>query len=69
MKKKTRKLSLNRETISSLDNAALRKAGGAGTSEECIEATGCDCPGTNGCIGPSWQHTCGTVCDIPSWHC
>ncbi|HSG39447.1 MAG TPA: class I lanthipeptide [Thermoanaerobaculia bacterium] len=68
MKKKTRKLNLNRETISSLDRAALGHAAGAGTSEECIVPTGCEC-GSDGCIGPSWQHTCGTVCDIPSWHC
>lgn len=68
MKKKVRKLSLNRETISSLDGKALGQVAGGATSAECIAPTGCEC-GTDGCISPSWQHTCGTVCDIPTWHC
>lgn len=51
MKKRTRRLSLVRETLGNLQDHSLRWiAGGVGTSEVCIEATGCECE-TQGCGG------------------
>ena len=57
MNKKLKKLNLNRETIQSLSSTSLGKvAGGTGIEDPVI--------------GDShFDHTCGTVCDIPSWHC
>jgi len=50
MKKKTRKLSLNRETLRNLQTGDLRRAaGGTNTSAACEEATHCDCDTQTGC--------------------
>lgn len=69
MKKRTKKLSFTRETIRSLDSGTLGKAaGGTDTSDFCIAPTGCEC-GSGDCSDSHFAHTCGTVCDIPSWHC
>ncbi|HEY9420879.1 MAG TPA: class I lanthipeptide [Thermoanaerobaculia bacterium] len=56
MKKRSRKLALNRETLRSLQTENLKTAAGAGTSEECIAPTGCDCGGSQGgtdCYSPT----------------
>ena len=70
MKKRTQKLTLNRETLRLLGTNEMSRVVGAteDTSSACFEATHCECV-SDGCINPTWQHTCGTVCDIPSWHC
>lgn len=60
MKKKTSRLTLNRETLRHLQDAATGEAKGASgpmtfpVNEDTLM---------------SWQHTCGSVCDIPTWHC
>ena len=59
MKKKTSRLTLNRETLRLLSDKATKDAqGGSGMTFPVNEDT-----------LMSWQHTCGSVCDIPSWHC
>lgn len=53
MKKRVRKLSLNRETLRHLQNEKFLKAvgGGAGTTENCDEASWCACETETGCPG------------------
>ncbi|HYG62918.1 MAG TPA: hypothetical protein VEL74_10080 [Thermoanaerobaculia bacterium] len=65
MRKRTTKLSLHRETLRHLD-PMQKVAGGVGTSEECLAPTGCECPGTVGCVAPTVFHTCGTTCTVPT---
>jgi hypothetical protein len=70
--KKTGKLKLHRETLRILAEPGLRRvAGGSGdTTQNCEAWSTCACPSEEGfCDGSSRHHTCGTVCDIPSWHC
>ena len=56
MNKKLKRLNLNRETIQSLSSTSLGKAAGG------IEVFQNE-------LDTHFDHTCGTVCDIPSWHC
>lgn len=66
MRKKTMKLSLHRETLRQLDPLeALNAVGGNTTSQGCIFPSGCVC-GTGQSVGPTWEHTCGTTCDVPT---
>jgi hypothetical protein len=66
MKKTVKKLSLHRETVRNLVGSDLsRAAGGTYTSSFCLEPTACECGG----LDSHFDHTCGSVCDIPSWHC
>lgn len=65
MRKRSNKLSLNRETLRRLDPMQAIKAVGGATSDECIAPTGCEC-GTQGCVNPTWWHTCGTTCTVPT---
>ena len=66
MKKKAKKLTLHRETVRNLAGSDLnRAAGGTDTSGFCLEASGCECVVSDS----HFDHTCGTVCDIPTWHC
>lgn len=58
MKKQAKKMKLHRETIRSLSGAKLRTAAG-GSGPTPIEPD----------LDTHFDHTCGTVCDIPSWHC
>ena len=51
MKKKVKKLRLDRETIRLLQENSLVQAAGAFY------------------VDSHYDHTCGSVCDIPSWHC
>ena len=51
MKKKVKKLSLDRETLRLLEGENLGKVPGG------FE------------LDSHYDHTCGSVCDIPSWHC
>lgn len=56
MKKRAKKkLSLSRETVRSLQDGNLIRIAGAGTSEECIVPTGCDCGSQGGtdCYSPT----------------
>jgi hypothetical protein len=65
MRKRSRKLALHRETLRQLDPLQARRAVGGATSDDCLQATGCECA-TDGCIGPTWWHTCGTTCTVPT---
>jgi hypothetical protein len=69
MKKRSGKLSLNRETLHRLELNGLRQAaGGIGpndTSAFCDNATGCDCDDTVG-YPPS---ACMATCSCPSASC
>jgi hypothetical protein len=68
MKKRSGKLSLNRETLRKLEVQALRQAAGGGptdTSAYCDVATGCDCDDTIG-YPPS---ACMGSCSCPSASC
>jgi len=57
MKKGMKKLSLHRETLRSLAQRNLKTVAGGSAIEDPV-------------IGDShFDHTCGSVCDIPSWHC
>jgi hypothetical protein len=56
MHKRAKKMTLHRETLRSLDPKKLTHvAGGSGTPLQDKDT--------------HFDHTCGTVCDIPSWHC
>jgi hypothetical protein len=56
MKKNVRRLSLNRETLRSLDPSTLSGAAGGTFTRDPEE------------LDSHFDHTCGSVCDIPSWH-
>ena len=65
MKRKTRKLFLNRETIVRLDDERLANVHG-GFTARCSEGPGCD--GTAGC--PSGWFSCDvTICGCESHFC
>ena len=53
MKKRVTALRLHRETIRSLSGQTLGKVEGGFVED----------------LDTVRDHTCGTVCDIPSWHC
>jgi len=48
MKRKIRKLHLERETLRNLDGELAK---------------------VKGALDSHFDHTCGTVCDIETWHC
>ena len=58
MNKKVKKMSLHRETIRSLSGEKLRVVA-AGSGPTPLQPD----------LDTHFDHTCGTVCDIPSWHC
>jgi hypothetical protein len=71
MKKRAKKLSLNRETVRNLESSDVRKvAGGENTSALCLHATGCcasdggtDCYPDGACLGSaSCSGTAGRTC-------
>ncbi|HSG39682.1 MAG TPA: hypothetical protein VLE27_08600 [Thermoanaerobaculia bacterium] len=61
MKKRTRRLSLVRETIGNLEDHNLRRIGGAGTSDECIAPSICECESV-GCGGTGSFCPTMTIC-------
>jgi hypothetical protein len=65
MKKSVRRLALSRETVRRLDLQLLNGVAGA-FEEDNSQAGGC---GSLSNTSNSCAHTCGTVCDIPTWHC
>lgn len=69
MKRSFRRLQLSRETLGRLESGDLRKVlGGSGpTSSECIIPS-CICD-TDGCIQPTWEHTCTILCCSSMAHC
>ena len=54
MRKNLKKLSLNRETLRSLHGTNLGNVAG-GSEDQPLDT--------------HYDHTCGTVCDIETWHC
>jgi hypothetical protein len=72
VKKRSGKLSLHRETLRSLQDDTLIRAAGAGTSEECIVPTGCDCGGSQGgtdCYSPTMCLWGGSISAETCRHC
>ena len=72
MKKRMNRLQLHRETLRTLSAPGLRRIGGGtggmDTTNACEEASWCACPTATGCIGPTWEHTCGGLCDSCDTH-